>query len=243
MGVIESFLQLDYIWIILIVSVVATVLSTFVYKWVTDQKKLKEIKEKAKKQREEMKKYKDDQKKLMEIQQEMLENNMVMMKQSFKPMLYTFIPLILLFYWMSATLAYMPLMPGEQFTVTAFISDSYPGDLSEIRLSSIPNLTIESNPGFEPQKGRAVQWYITADNAGTYNLLVEGDTFKQTKDVLVTSEKKYSPVSSEFKDSQLQKIVVGNKEVKTVFGLNWLWTYIIMSIVFSIVLRKSLGIA
>jgi uncharacterized membrane protein (DUF106 family) len=55
----------------------------------------------------------------MSLQKEMMELNMEMMKQSFKSMLYTFIPLIILFTWMSANIAYEPINPGEEFTVTA----------------------------------------------------------------------------------------------------------------------------
>ena len=245
----QGFLGLDYFWIIFILSVLATILTTVIYKYTTDQAKLKRIKKEMKEMREKQKKYAKDQKKLMQIQKEMMEKNMDMMKQSFKSMLYTFIPLILLFSWMAGALAYEPITPGQEFTITAFISESYPHNMSEIKISSVPALGFLMNEGYEPDKGRAVQWKTAAETEGTYTILIEGETFKETQEVLITNEKKYSPVKAEFRDKQIKSIVIGNKEVKPmegapiVGGFNWLWTYIVLSIIMSIALRKALDVA
>jgi uncharacterized membrane protein (DUF106 family) len=247
MGIWEAFLALPYFWLILIFSIVATLISTLVYKWVTDQKTLKEIKLEMKKLRGEQKKSMNNQKKMMEINQKMMEHNMIMMKQSFKPMIYTFLPLILLFYFMSSKLAYMPIMPNEPFTITAQIAEEYPEAMTSINITSTPALSISRNESYaSSQKGtKAVQWIVQADKEGTYNLLLEGKTFKQSKEILVSNidEKKYAAVLTEYKDSQLKKIIIGNKEVKTYFGLNWIWTYIILSVLISMGLRKAMDIA
>lgn len=248
MGIIEAFLSLDYIWIVLIISILATLLTTLIYKYTTKQERLKKLKGEIKELREKMKKHKDNQKKLLEVQGQMMEKNMEIMKSSFKPMLYTFIPLILLFSWLSATIAYEPLMPNEPFTVTAQIAEAYPGSLDGINLSVAPEAQIVRDESYAPEKGKAVRWIVTTPTEGTYSLLFEGQTFKQTKEVLVSTQKKYSQVFTEYKDNQLQKIIVGNKEVKpfegvpVLQGLNWLWSYIIISILASILLRKALDV-
>lgn len=251
MGIYASFMGLSYFLIILMVAVVATAITTLIYKFTTNQEKLRKNKQEIKDLREKMNKNKKDQKKLMEIQQQMMTKNMEMMKASFKPMIYTFIPLILLFSWMSSTIAYEPIRPGQEFTTTISLADEYPGNLEQIKVTSVPEINVILDEEFVAKEGTKQQrWILKAENEGKYTLLFEGETFKQTKEILITNEKKYSKPLSEFKDSHLKQIVVGNKAVKPLGNISllgwrpgWLGTYIILSIVMSIGLRKALSIA
>ena len=251
MGIYESFMGLSYLMIILIVSVVATAITTLIYKFTTNQEKLRQNKKEIKELREKLTKNKKDQKKMMEIQQQMMSKNMEMMKSSFKPMIYTFIPLILLFSWMTSSIAYEPLKPGQEFTVMANLADEYLGNLDEIKVTSIPEMNVVVDDVFVAKQGTKQQrWIMKADQPGKYTLLFEGDTFKQTKEIIITSEKKYAKPISEYKDSQLKQVILGNKAVKPLGNISllgwkpgWLGTYIILSILMSIGLRKAMNIA
>jgi len=248
----DSFLNLGYFWVILIISIVITLLTTIIYKYTTDQKRLKEIKKEMKILQDKQKKYRDDPKKVNEITKEMFGKNAEMMKQSFKSMLYTFLPLILLFSWMSATMAFQPIMPGENFTVTALVTENYPGNVSEIKLASIPAIAGQKNENHNvsSSKGTEIQWILNAPQNGTYTILIEGATFKQTKEILVTTEKKYLNPLTLYKDSQLLSVTVGNKPVHplgdtSILGWKpgWLGMYIILSLISSLLIRKLLKIA
>lgn len=242
--VLDAILSLSYTVLILGLSFIITLLSTIIYKLVTDQNKIKNIKAESKKLQQEMKKHKDDQKKVMQIQKEMFAKNSEVMKQSFKPMLYTFIPLILILSWMSATLAYQPLEPGVPFTVTAQLEDTYAANYTEINLSSQPSLQIERNPNFaQPNQ---IQWIVSGQEEGPHTLLIQGPMISETKDVLITTDKDYEEPVKKISDGPLKQIVVGNKEVKINFGiftLNWLWSYIIFSVILSFGLRKLMKVA
>ncbi len=248
----DSFMSLDYLLIILILAIVITILTTIIYKYTTDQKRLKEIKKQLKELRDKQKKYKDNPKKINELTKQMLEMNSEMMKQSFKSMIYTFIPLILLFSWMTASLSYQPIMPEQEFYVTALISPNYSGNISEIKLSSVPAMMGQKNESYSvsSNKGTEIQWALSAPQEGTYTILIEGDTFKQTKEILITSNKKYLAPVSEYKDSQLLKISVGYASVRPLGEISllgwkpgWLGVYIILSIIINIIVRKILDIA
>lgn len=247
----QGFMNLPYFWIIFIISVLVTLLTTVIYKYTTDQNELKKIKKEMKELKEKMKKHSNDQKKMMSIQKDMLDKNMVMMKQSFKSMLYTFIPLILIFAWMNSTIAYEPILPNSNVTITATISNSYPGDLLKINVTSIPPAKITRNAGYDPgsDKIKAAQWIMETGDEGTYTILIESETFKQSKEIFVTSERKYENPLSQFKDSQLKSVIIGNEKVKplkgtpVIGGLNWLWTYIILSVFMSVGLKKLLDVA
>ena len=81
---------------IIVFSFLITLVLTFMYKFLTKQEELKELKERVKKIQEEMKAEKD-QNKLMELQKEMLKLSAEQMRHSMKPMIITFIPLLLVF--------------------------------------------------------------------------------------------------------------------------------------------------
>jgi uncharacterized membrane protein (DUF106 family) len=246
-----GFMALPYFWIIFIISLLATLLTTVIYKYTTDQKMLKQIKKDMKDMKEQLKKHKNDQKKMLKIQKEMLDKNMIMMKQSFKSMIYTFVPLILVFAWLAATIAYQPILPDSNVTITAVISNSYPGDMNSINISSMPPTTITRNPGYAPanDKNKEIQWVMQVGGNGTYTVMIESQTFKQSKEILVTTGKKFSNPISLYKESQLKEIIVGNEKVRPLAGVpvlkvfGWLGMYIILSIAMSIGLRKLLDVA
>ncbi len=76
---------------IIVLSFIVTLFITIVNYFMTDRKRMKEIKEK--------------QKKMMEINKQMMEDMPEQLKHSFKPMLVTIIPLLILFKWLRATFA------------------------------------------------------------------------------------------------------------------------------------------
>ena len=245
------FMGLPYFWIICSLAIITTFITTIIYKYATDQKRLKEIKSNLKKLRKEQKKHKNDTKKMMSLQKEMMSLNMDMMKQSFKSMLYTFIPLILLFTWMSANIAYEPINPGEEFTLTARISTSFDYQLREVNLTLIPEGEVSRNEEFvaSRESRREIQWFLSAPDPGTYTAVIEGPTFSESVEIIVSEGKDYSDPVKSF-DSHLLSVEVGNDPVRpfgnfSLFGLrpNWLFTYIALSILFSVLFRRLLKVS
>jgi len=84
---------------VILLGIGINLIITLVTKLMTDQAKMKELKDKQNGFKIQMKNHKDNPEKLMEIQKEMLESSMEMMKHSFKPLLITLIPLLILFSW------------------------------------------------------------------------------------------------------------------------------------------------
>ncbi|MCK4997002.1 DUF106 domain-containing protein [Candidatus Pacearchaeota archaeon] len=77
-------------------SVLVTLVSTMVQKWLTNQEHLKTLKARQKELQKEIKKTKDPTL-LQGINKEMMDITMVMFKSSMKPMFVTIIPFLLLF--------------------------------------------------------------------------------------------------------------------------------------------------
>ncbi len=87
---------------ILVISFFVTLFQILIYKKMTNQSKLKEIKQRQKELQQELKHTKDTEQ-LKQLQEEMLELMHESMKENFKPMIVTFLPLIIVFHWLKHT--------------------------------------------------------------------------------------------------------------------------------------------
>jgi len=84
---------------IIVIAVLITLIMTLITKKVTDQNRMKELKQIQKSCQIKIKGAKGDIKKQAEIQKEMMSCSMELMKHSFKPMVYTMIPALALLWW------------------------------------------------------------------------------------------------------------------------------------------------
>jgi len=237
-------LKLPPFWAILIISAFITILVTVVYKYTTNQREMKQIKGDLKKYQKEMRETKDT-KKLMDIQKKALDLNMTYMKSSFKSTLYTFIPIIIIFAWLNLHIAYNPILPNTNFTVTAQFADGAKGNIS---IQSTPELTVLNGATQEIADNKAV-WNLKGD-AGEYKMTFDYNTEEYTHNVLITTDNTYLVPQELIKDSKLKTITNGNKAVQpfgdnfNLFGWHpgWLATYIVLSIGLSAAFRKLLDV-
>lgn len=234
---------------ILIISTIITVLTTIAYKYLSDQKRIKELKAEMKKSQKKAKELsKTDPQKAMKLQQEMMGKNMELMKHSFKPTLYTLIPIILIFGWLNAHMAYEPLSPGEPFTVTvAFAKES----AGAVTISSIPTLQIAKNESATKNiTDGKVSWTLRGD-AGVYDvLLTHANGVAVSKEVSITGETgRYSNPLMPTRETPFKTIIIGNEKIRPLKGFplvgNWGWLgiYILFSLAVSLSLRKAMGVA
>lgn len=259
-------LKLNIFLGILILSVVLSVLVTLVYKWTTKQDIMKSLKEDLKSlQKEAQKLQKEDPQKALEKQKLLMQKNMEYMKHSFRSTLYTIIPLLLIFGWMQATIAYMPIQPGEEFNVTLFMERGYRGIVST---DAPEGFQIIGNASREVEQGRA-QFTFVSGQPGNYDLVFDADNEVHSKEIIISTWRDYAPVlkakkgtfaavfgwlytsKSGYLDPQgaVSQIMIQNKPVKpfgnlSIFGWQpgWLAAYIIFSIITSMATRKLLKV-
>ncbi len=241
--VFSPLLRLPPLVSLFILALLVSLIITLVYKYMTDQTLMKDVKLRQKEIQKKMKAVRKEPDKAMKLQKEAMELNMKYMKQSFKPTLITFLPIILIFGWMNANLAYEPLLPGHDFSVTLVFDDSASGDVS----ISVPDgVKVVSSPKAEIKDGVA-QFVLNAE-AGDYLLVFDHDGLSYDKELSVTSEQRYAPVVKVFKDKSkpLRQIVLSNKKLIPLpvseNHIGWLGTYILFSIFLSMGLRKLLKI-
>ncbi len=258
--VIGPLINAGYLIALIVLALAINLLLLLIYKKTTNQELMKRLKDEMKELQNETKPLKDHPEKMMEVQRRTMETNMKYMKQSLKPNLYTFIPIIIILGWMSTQFAFLPIMPGDEFNVTIQVADP----VKKVTMGSPAGLQLISN-ATQTVANHEARWTLKAKDEGLKTLQFQTDNeVTAQKNVLVTKERKYlSPVktqkgiidyiygSSEYLTAEEKKAVssitltqkpilpLGNGSL---FGWQpgWLGTYIILSIVLNLVLRKLL---
>ncbi|MBN1544614.1 DUF106 domain-containing protein [Candidatus Woesearchaeota archaeon] len=242
-------LKLPMVVAIGIISLVISLIITLVYKYLTDQTMMKDLKQRQKDFQKRMKELKKEPEKMMKVQKEAMEVNMQYMKQSFKPTLITFLPIIIIFGWLNAHMAYDPLMPGQEFTATLVFNPGYTGDVN----ISVPDGVEVIGDKTSTIKDGAAEFGLKGDK-GDYLLVFDygGNSFD--KELTITEEPRYAPVIKQFSKQPVKAITLSNSKLIAInlFSLEegglfkgrvgWLGTYIIFSLIFSLGLRKLLKI-
>jgi len=235
----QPLFNLPYLWAIVVISLVIAVFMTLIYKWMTDQHVMKTLKEDMKKFQQQMKEFKEHPEKVLAIQKQAMETNMKYMMHSMKPTLITFLPIILIFGWLNAHLAYEPIMPNQEFQITTVFDQSASGSIT----LSTPEGIVAIDNQTQTIKDGTAEW-ILKGITGEYLLEFEYNEKTYDKEVLITEEQNYKSPEKKINEDQFKTIKIDNKPIKplNLFGwkIGWLGTYIIFSIIFSMVLRKAL---
>lgn len=229
-------LELPTFWAVLVMSLIISLIITFIYKYTTNQNLMKELKDEIKELQKWARELKDNPSEMMKVNKKMMETNMKYMTHSLKPTLITFIPIILIFGWMGSNFAYEPIKPKQEFAVNAFFAE---GESGKIKIYAPEEIEVQGDAEKEIKDGRS-SWLLRGEK-GEYLLEFGINGEKQSANVLI-DDAKYSEPVKKIKNSRIKEIVVGNQKkiVMNLFGweLGWLGTYIIFSIVFSMGLRK-----
>lgn len=236
-------------WAIVILSLVVSLISTVAYKYLTDQKVLKEIREKQKEYQKKLKDLRSNPEELKKVQSEYFRNSGDTMKQSFsqsiKPMMITLIPLLLIFGWMSGHLAYEPIYPGESYSLTAILKNE--GLLNETKLIPDIGTEIVGVPVQIPAE-KSVTWPLKSQE-GSHNLSIKSGLTEQIKTVLITKSLEYAEPISSFQHSDIEQLRINYRKLRPLGDFQiftwypgWLGLYFIFSLIFSMGLRKVLKV-
>ena len=233
-----------YFLTLLILVFIITMVITLIYKYTTNQSLMKDLKGELKELQKEVKQLKSKPAEAMKVQKKMMQTNSKYMMHSFKPMLFTFLPIIIFFGWMSSHLGYFPIMPGEEFSVTMDFNEGVNGEVALV----FPDLEV-MNGLTQTIQASQVKWILKGD-VGEYQLNYKFNDNIYSNVVLISDEKGYKLPIIKIKKDGVKSIIVSNTKVKPIANLpipwinnfGWLGTYILFSIIFSILIRKLLNV-
>lgn len=240
--VLNPLLALGPIWVILIISIIISLLVTLVYKFATNQEKMKELKLEMKESQKKMKDLKNEPEKLMAMQKDSMKKNMEYMKHSFKATLITLLPILIVFGWMQVHLAFMPIMPGDDFTITTSLIEDLKGKIEIVSPEEIEVLG-DSVQEVNPE----VIWELKALEEGSYFIDFKNEGKVISKEIIVSKNLEYAePIEDKWKKTfgviqiNYQKMTPLGKFSLFGWQPGWLALYIIFSLVLSMSLRKIL---
>ncbi len=231
-------------WGIVIFSFLISLLITLAYKYFTDQKEMKRLKEEQKEFQKRMKELKEHPEEMMKIQKEAMSKNFEYMKHSLKATLITMLPIILVFSWMNVHLAYEPINPMETYGVTAMFKEGLTGTVE-----LVPDEGTKVVGNAMQDIGKEVTWALKSSE-GLHLLTVKAGDTVQTKSVLITTKLNAEEEVALFQHSDITKIKINYNKLRplgpgmALFGWEpgWLGLYFIFSVLFSMLQRKVLKV-
>lgn len=245
MSIVNSFLDYVFLWAfavsdmlgLFLVSLILGIFSTLVYKYFTDQKKLKELAERRKELSEEVKKHSSNPARVKEINSELMKIGFFeTYRHTWKAMLITIVPFILIYSWLGVSLGYAPLAVGEEFNVVLNFVDDAVGNVS---LDSDIYVVGDAEKKIEKE----VNYVLKPSLNGEFELKFKYGGSEKVKKVYVgvNPPQNYNSVET-FPNSMLKSISMGQKKADLWFGWSWFWWYLIFVMVITLVLRKYLGV-
>ena len=228
-----------------IFSLIVTTMTTFIYKAVTDQNKLKEIKGKIKEYQKSMKELnKEDPQKALSVQKKAMEKNMEYMKHSMKATLFTMLPIIIILGWLNANMAFYPINPAEEFTVYAELKEDAEGTV-ELDITPENQVELLTPKNAQIEEGKA-EWKLKGPK-GSYILSYNKDGNSYEQKLVISDEREYGEPNKDIGEGNfISGNIVHEKIMPLEFiGLKWGWlgSYIIFSIIIGMTLRKAMGLS
>lgn len=243
-------LKLPALWAIIILSFMISLIIIMITKYMTNQELMKNLKEEMKSYQKQMKELKSNPAKMMEMQKKAMESNMKYMSHSLKPTLITLIPIFFIFGWMNATFAYESIKPMQEFNAYAIFDKNANGEAEIIvpdEITLIGDAKSSIAPGVVNKRSyeKTSSWKLKGQE-GEHVIEVSYNGEKQQHTVLITDENKYLQPLKQTKGSIKSLYIDYKKNILIPIGfrdwLGWLGTYIILSIAFTMLLRKLLKV-
>jgi len=230
---------------IIVLALLITLIVTLAYKFFSNQDEMKRLKDKQKEFQEKMKSMRDKPEEMMKVQKEAMSVNFEYMKHSLKPTLITMIPILIIFGWMAGHLTSEPIFPNESYTVTALFKEGVSG-VADINVDD--GTEVLGNNTMDIKDSQAT-WTLRSQE-GERRFTVKVGSVEQSKKVFITKVLAAEDAISVFDHSDITQLKINYNDLKplgksfSLFGWypGWLAWYIVLSIVFSIGLRKVLNI-
>ncbi len=244
---------------IFLVSLFISFLVTLVYKLTTNQALMKALHHEMKSLRDNIKSSKDPSQ-ATALNKQLMEKTMQQMMHSMKSTFITIIPVFIIFGWLNANLAFVQILPGEEFTASMAFKQGTTGTAA----ISADSLEIIGNSTQEISNNRA-SWKLKGKE-GTHVITYLYGNETYTRDAIVTGKWAYADPYLEKKKTLFGLINVGDKnpikpdssitraavELEPMHPLGefklfgwipgWLATYFIFTLLLTFPIRKLLKV-
>ena len=246
-------------WPLLIFSLPLGILMLIVFRYTSNQRGIKEAKDRIKAHLLEIRIFKDDLRILFSAQKNIVLWNLKYICHALRPMLFMIVPIAVILIQLEGWFGYRPLKPGESAIVSVKMTEGKEEVLSNISLEVDRGLVVETRP-LRVFKEREVSWRIRANEPGEHNLVVRTSDSMFQKQVVVSDGRLVrvsprvvaasslgdtfvNPGEKPIADSAVvQRIEVDypSRSIK-IFGqeMHWLLVFFILSLMFGFMLKRA----
>jgi hypothetical protein len=177
--------SLDPIWSLLFLSFLTGIIILIVFRHTSNQKGIKEAKNKIKAHLLEIRIFKDNLAIQLSAQKKLLLHNVTYMKHGLRPLLFLILPVGLIVIQMDGWYGQEPLKQGETTVFSVVLEDDVSDEIqSHISIEVDKGLTIET-PLLRIPETRQVSWRIRANELGRQRVVIKTPSHAFDRDILV----------------------------------------------------------
>lgn len=180
-------------WGISAVSAVAGVVLLFLFKYTTDQRKMRAVKDRLKAHFLEVLIYRDSFRILMSAQGNLLAQNARYTALVLPAALALTVPVLLILPQLELRYGHRPLRPGESAILAVRMVDRIPGEEVPVELVAPPGVVVET-PMLRIRDEMEADWRLRAEREGRYTLLLRVGQEEVRKELVVAAGQAKVPV-------------------------------------------------
>lgn len=220
--------------IIFLISFGISLITTSLYKFLTDQKSMREIKSQINDLRKKYRDFKSQPEKALETQKEILKLNTQYMRLSFRPLIFSILPLFIVLSWLQSNYTYRPIFPDETFSIQVLFKKDFVGDVAidskTLEILDVKNKTI----------ARFGVWQLKGPEGKHLLEVAFKDKVIPIEVEISKAFKKVVPLFKFKNDLKLIQINYPKLALLKVFGIGigWFWIYLFFALTFSTLFRK-----
>jgi uncharacterized membrane protein (DUF106 family) len=181
----RPFQSISPLWGLSLFSLLAGFLMLLIFRFTSDQQRIRETKNAIKAHVLELWLFRDDLRIMLSAQVQILRLNGRYLKLAMKPMLVLIVPMALALLSLEGWFGYRPLHPGEVAIVSMQVSDGEIGLLERASLEANNGLTVETPPLRIP-RAKEVDWRVRAYGLGIHNVSMDFSGRRLEKQVVVS---------------------------------------------------------
>ncbi|MFZ1946937.1 MAG: hypothetical protein WAW06_05275 [bacterium] len=240
---------------IIFISILTGAVMLALFKLTSNQKAMKEVKTRISAYFLEMRLYKDDVSCVMASQRRILLANLGYMKLALLPAVVLIVPVVLIMIQLNLRYAFTGLEPGQTALVKVILEEGVDPTDTRLTLSAGEGLE-KASPSVRIVSLGEVDWKVRLISSGVRDLRLSSDEGEMT--FAVSGTRRLVPVYSVMKKASIWEVLlnpgapavpkampVKSVEVKYapmsfdfgLFKLSWLWTFLIVSMAFGVVLK------
>ena len=177
--IISPFANINPFWSLALFSLILAILMLFIFKYTSNQKKIKKTKNKIRAHIYELSLFKDELGIVLSAQKNILIQNLNYIKYALIPMIFMIIPIAIILIQLDSWYGHRPLSAEESTIVSLTISENR--EIPEtIGIESDKGLSIET-PALRIPEQNQVDWRVRAIETGEHNLVlnVSGQEFQK----------------------------------------------------------------